>query len=176
MFGKSSSSSSKPSSSSPAPAPRAERNEQSFLQSGVRLKGEIQVDGDLRIEGAVEGTLDTRGVLMIGPKAAVDGELRGREVVIHGRVSGVVRAEQRVHLARGAKVKGDLHCRALVIEEGVHFEGHSHMGEEAAKRPPAPEAAGKSGGPPPTQHPGTYPRPGGGASKPSNQADAAARR
>ena len=161
MFGKStSSSSSSSSSSSPQTTTRTERNEQSFLQSGVRLKGEIHVDGDLRIEGTVEGILDTRGVLMIGPKAVVDGELRGREVVIHGCVSGVIRAEQRVHLARGAKIKGDLHCRALVIEEGVHFDGRSHMGEEAAKRPPKTEASGKSGGAPQPQHPGTYQRPG----------------
>lgn len=175
MFGKSSQSSTTPSSSSAPSAPRAERNEQSFLQSGVRLKGEIQVDGDLRIEGAVEGTLDTRGVLMIGPKAAVDGELRGREVVIHGRVSGVVRAEQRVHLARGAKVKGDLYCRALVIEEGVHFEGHSHMGEEAIKKQPKAETPGKPAPSPQVQHPGTYPRPAGVGAKPSGQTDAAPR-
>lgn len=117
----------------PTPQPqvtsRAERNEQSFLQNGVRLKGEIEVDGDLRIEGAVEGTLNTRGVLMLGPKASVDGDVRGREVVIHGRLVGTIRADERVHLARGAKVKGDLFCRSLVIEEGVYFEGRSHMGE-----------------------------------------------
>ena len=158
MFGKSTSSSS--SSSPPQTSTRAERNEQSFLQSGVRLKGEIHVDGDLRIEGTVEGTLDTQGVLMIGPKAVIEGELRGREVVIHGRVSGVIRADQRVHMARGAKIKGDLHCRALVIEEGVHFDGRSYMGEEAGKRPPKTGASGKSGGAPQQQNPGTYRKPG----------------
>ena len=72
------------------PAPKQERHEQSFLQNGVRMKGEIDVDGDLRVEGLVEGALNTRGVLMIGPKASVDGELRGREVVVHGRVAGTI--------------------------------------------------------------------------------------
>lgn len=116
-------------------AERAERNEQSFLQNGVRLKGEIEVDGDLRIEGTVEGTLNTRGVLMLGPKASVDGDIRGREVVIHGRLVGTVRADERIQLARGAKVKGDLFCRSLVIEEGVYFEGRSHMGELGEQKP-----------------------------------------
>ncbi len=120
----------------PQVAPRAERNEQSFLQNGVRLKGEIEVDGDLRIEGTVEGTLNTRGLLMLGPKASVDGDIRGREVVIHGRLVGAVRADERVHLARGAKVKGDVFCRSLVIEEGVYFEGRSHMGEPVGQKSP----------------------------------------
>ncbi len=134
--------------SSPQPqvAPqRTERNEQSFLQSGVRLKGEIEVDGDLRVEGTVEGTLNTRGVLMLGPKALVQGDIRGREIVIHGRLAGTMRAEERIHLVRGAKVKGDLYCRSLVIEEGVHFEGRSHMGEPAGQQ--ASESRALPGGP-----------------------------
>jgi cytoskeletal protein CcmA (bactofilin family) len=118
----------------PQATPRPERNEQSFLQNGVRLKGEIEVDGDLRIEGTVEGTLNTRGVLMLGPKASVEGDIRGREIVIHGRLAGTIRADERIHLARGAKVKGDLYCRSLVIEEGVFFEGRSHMGEPAGQK------------------------------------------
>jgi cytoskeletal protein CcmA (bactofilin family) len=118
----------------PQATTRAERNEQSFLQNGVRLKGEIEVDGDLRIEGTVEGTLNTRGVLMLGPKASVEGDIRGREVVIHGRLAGTIRADERIHLARGAKVKGDLYCRSLVIEEGVFFEGRSHMGEPTGQK------------------------------------------
>jgi cytoskeletal protein CcmA (bactofilin family) len=128
----------------PQIAPRAERNEQSFLQNGVRLKGEIEVDGDLRIEGTVEGTLNTRGVLMLGPKASVDGDIRGREVVIHGRLVGTVRADERVHLARGAKVKGDVFCRSLVIDEGVYFEGRSHMGEAPGQKPADGHAAAGS--------------------------------
>jgi len=114
---------------------RAERGEQSFLHSGVRLKGEIEVDGDLRIEGTVEGTLNTRGLLMLGPKASVEGDVHGREVVIHGRLAGTIRADERIHLIRGAKVKGDLFCRSLVIEEGVFFEGRSNMGEPAGQKP-----------------------------------------
>ncbi len=122
-------------------APRPERSEQSFLQNGVRVHGDMEVDGDLRIEGSMQGTLNTRGVLMIGPKAFVDGEIRGREVVVHGRVSGTVHAEERIQLARGAKVQGDLHCKSLVVEEGVFFEGRSHMGEGPAPKGEARSAA-----------------------------------
>ena len=129
----------RPSSKAPL-TQRTERNEQSFLQSGVRLQGEIEVAGDLRIEGAVKGGISVRGVLLIGTKAVVEGDIKGREVVIHGRVGGTLRADERIHLAKGAKVKGDLYCRSLIIDEGVYFEGRSHMDEK-----PEPGAVASAG-------------------------------
>ncbi len=147
MFGKNAPPAQAPSS------PRSDRKEQSFLQNGVRLKGEIEVDGDLRVEGTIRGSVTTRGLLMVGPKALIEGDIQGREVVIHGQVGGTVRAEERIQLSRGGRIKGDLYCRSLIIEEGVYFEGRSHMGEKSPPVAPAqgankaPEGVkGKSGG------------------------------
>jgi cytoskeletal protein CcmA (bactofilin family) len=148
-------------------APRVDRKEQSFLQNGVKVQGEMEVAGDLRIEGTVKGGLDVRGVLMIGVKAILEGDLRAREIIVHGTVGGTIRADARIHLAKGAKVKGDLYCRSLVIDEGVHFEGRSHMdsaeprkaGGTATPSHEAPHASGavatKTGGQstPPNQTP-----------------------
>lgn len=128
MFGKSS--------PQPAASPRPDRKTQSFLQTGVRFKGEMEVEGDLRIEGIIKGSLNVRGVLMVGSKAVLEGDIKGREVIIHGKAGGSIRADARIQLARGAKVKGDLYCQSLIIEEGVHFDGRSHMGEHAPSSPP----------------------------------------
>lgn len=133
MFGKSSGKS-RSTPSTPAPSRSEKRKEQSLLQTGVRLQGELQVDGDLRVEGTVRGDLKVKGTLLVGSKATVEGELGGRDVVIHGRVSGTVQADQQVRLAQGARVSGDLFCESLIIEEGVLFEGRSHMGESGKRR------------------------------------------
>ncbi|MBD3237053.1 MAG: hypothetical protein GF330_10140 [Candidatus Eisenbacteria bacterium] len=106
------------------------RNEQSLLQRGVKLQGEIEAAGDLRIEGRILGILDVSGSAIIGPDAEAKGLLKGREVVIHGAVEGTVVAEQRLHLAGGAKVKADIYCESLMIDEGVLFQGRSHMGQQ----------------------------------------------
>ena len=115
-------------------AQRVERKEQSFLQTGVRIDGNIDVDGDFRVEGSLKGVINVRGILMIGPKAVAEGEIWGGEVVIHGKVTGDICAEQRIQLARGAVVTGDLYCRSLVIEDGVMFDGRSHMGERTPSK------------------------------------------
>ncbi|MCK4306260.1 MAG: polymer-forming cytoskeletal protein [Candidatus Eisenbacteria sp.] len=133
MFGKSS--------PQPPATQRPERSEQSFLQSGVRLQGEIEVAGDLRVEGTIKGALNVRGILMIGPKAVVEGDVRGREVVVHGRLGGTLRADERIHLSKGAKVKGELYCSSLIIDEGVFFEGRSHM--NGLEKPSATGSDGK---------------------------------
>jgi cytoskeletal protein CcmA (bactofilin family) len=135
--------------SSPEPMPpaprgeRSERKEQSFLQSGVKLDGDLVAEGDLRVEGQITGTIRVSGLLTIGAKAEVEGIFTGNEVVVHGKLHGTIQSEGRIHLAREAKVTGDLYCKGLVIEEGVVFQGSSNMGEKAAalkaeKAPAAP--------------------------------------
>ncbi|MBP6874665.1 MAG: polymer-forming cytoskeletal protein [Candidatus Eisenbacteria bacterium] len=113
---------------------RTERKEQSFLQSGVKLDGDLTAEGDLRIEGRVTGTIRVKGLLTLGPKAEVEGVVTGGEVVVHGKLRGTVQADHRIHLAREANVTGDLYCSALVIEDGVHFQGSSNMGEKAVRK------------------------------------------
>lgn len=123
---------------------RKERNEQSFLQHGVRIDGDIHADGDLRIDGQVKGTLSVGGTLTAGPKSSLVASIKSRSVVIHGSLDGVVQAAERIHLSRGARVQADLYCQSLVIDEGVFFHGRSHMGETATAAPEAQQAAGRS--------------------------------
>jgi cytoskeletal protein CcmA (bactofilin family) len=148
MFGKQS--------TEPAEKPRVERKEQSFLQHGVTVEGDIDVAGDLRVEGSIKGTVKVSGVLMIGSQANVEADLVGREVVIHGQVTGTMTAKDRIHLSKGAKVRGDLNCQSLVIEEGVFFQGRSRMDgsdkplasashEQRAATPPKPASSPQRG-------------------------------
>ncbi|MCK4414231.1 MAG: polymer-forming cytoskeletal protein [Candidatus Eisenbacteria sp.] len=155
-----------------APTPkieRAERREQSFLQSGAKLDGDLTVEGDLRVEGQALGRLGVTGLLTIGPRAEIDGALGGREIIVHGKVRGTIQAEERIHLARGAKVACDLYCKALIIEDGVFFHGRSHMGE------PIPRfAEAGSGGKVTAKESGAIAASGGGAGTGSAPAPLAA--
>ena len=157
MFGKSSGKQASKQVTPPVPPPRPDRRkEQSLLQTGVSLKGEMQVDGDLRVEGRIDADLDVRGTLLIGGPAEVEGQLLGQNIVIHGRVSGTLRADEQIRLAEGARVRGDLYCKSLVIEEGVIFEGRSHMGE--SQDGPADAGQGRSKSPKTEGHARTSPR------------------
>ena len=66
---------------------------------------------------------------LIGPGSTVHGELlMAGNVLIHGRVEGVVFTDGEVLVARGAWVEGGIHARRIVIEGAL--EGRLEAAEE----------------------------------------------
>lgn len=82
---------------------------------------------NLRINGRFEGTLDTKGMLVIGEKAQVKATIRGDAITIKGAVQGTVVATGRVELLPGARLTGKLACPRVVIQDGALFQGTLEM-------------------------------------------------
>ena len=94
------------------------------IGSAARVRGRIQGDGDLVIEGHVEGSVTLRGDLTIAEGASVASEaVTAHAVVIAGTLEGNVAASGPVHLSAGARVRGDLQGSAVAIDDGAHFSG-----------------------------------------------------
>jgi cytoskeletal protein CcmA (bactofilin family) len=100
-----------------------------FLGPGSKITGTVKLDSTGRIEGEVEGEIHARD-LVIGESAVVKAQVHGATVVVHGNVSGDIRATSRLEIRRPAKVKGNISSPVLVIEEGASFEGKCSMGGE----------------------------------------------
>ena len=85
-----------------------------MLGRGLRVRGKVRGDGDLRIEGDVEGDVSVAGALDLGDGARVQGSLEGEQVTVAGRVEGEVRARGPVSIAATGSVFGDVrpdhHC------------------------------------------------------------------
>jgi cytoskeletal protein CcmA (bactofilin family) len=97
----------------------------SLVAEGVRLKGDLATDGDLHLDGALEGDLRV-GRLTIGESGLVAGTIQAETVEVRGRVMGTISARQ-VRLLATARVDGDINHTELSIEAGAHFEGRSLM-------------------------------------------------
>lgn len=82
---------------------------------------------NLKINGRFEGTLNTKGNLMIGENAVVNADIMGESIVIAGKVNGTVRALKEMKLISPACVTGDITTPLLSIAEGAVFDGVSHM-------------------------------------------------
>ncbi len=93
------------------------------IGSGARIRGRIQGDGDLTIEGTVEGEIVLRGNLTIADGGSVTSDIEAQEVVISGALEGNVNASGQVRVASGSKVRGDLRGSSVAIEEGAEFAG-----------------------------------------------------
>jgi cytoskeletal protein CcmA (bactofilin family) len=104
----------------------------SIIGSDVRLKGNLVTSGEVQFDGAIEGDLQC-GALTIGESAEVSGNVIADMVVVHGKVSGTIRAKN-VRLERGSKVLGDILHEDLAVASGAHIEGHLKRVENAAAK------------------------------------------
>lgn len=102
-----------------------------FLGKGTEFKGIITYSGTVRIDGKVEGEIVTQGKLIVGETAVINAEISAGTVICGGKISGNIRASQRVHLLSKAMMTGSVNTPNLIIEEGVSFNGKCEMGKEA---------------------------------------------
>ena len=94
------------------------------IGSGARVRGRIHGDGDLVVEGQVEGDLAIRGDLTIAEGASVTSEaVEAQTVTIAGALEGDVAASGPVRLVAGSRVRGNLRGSAVSIEDGARFSG-----------------------------------------------------
>jgi len=82
---------------------------------------------NLRINGRFEGTLNTKGNLMIGEHATVNADITGDVIVVAGKVNGNISAVKELKLISPACVVGDIKTPLLSVAEGAILEGNCRM-------------------------------------------------
>ncbi len=93
------------------------------IGSGARVRGRIHGEGDLVVEGQVEGDLVIRGNLTIAQGASVTGEaVEAHTVLIAGTLEGDLTASGQVTLTTGARVRSNVRG-VVAIEQGAEFAG-----------------------------------------------------
>jgi cytoskeletal protein CcmA (bactofilin family) len=110
-----------------------------FIDEGSEIEGKYTFTGTVMLNGKLSGEIKTTDTLIIGEKGVVNANIRAGTVVISGEVVGNVLATERVELRGTARVVGDVEAPVIVVEEGVHFEGHCRMtrGDKATEPSPA---------------------------------------
>jgi excisionase family DNA binding protein len=82
---------------------------------------------NLRINGKFEGTLETRGSLVIGPQAVVNARIVGDEIIVAGKIKGEILAKKKLILLDTAAAEMKVRTPKLIVNEGAVFEGTCHM-------------------------------------------------
>lgn len=100
---------------------RSDRDEPTVVTAGMHISGNLMSEGDVRIEGCVEGDVQSPKVL-IAEEGSVLGSVFADEVIIRGGVNGHVHA-RLVTLAETAQVALDITYIEITIEPGAEIEG-----------------------------------------------------
>lgn len=110
-------------------AQQARDNVISIIGPGMRVIGDCETDGTLRIEGTVEGTVRAGKAVVIGKDGAVKGDVVTQDAIIGGRVTGAVVAESRLELQATCSVDGEIRARRIKLDEGGRINGTIITGE-----------------------------------------------
>ena len=102
-----------------------------LLAKGVVLKGEIHVEGTVRIDGRLDGDIQTKGHVIIGEDGLVQGTINAGTVVSSGRIKAKVTASDRIQLLKTATLIGEVLTPTLIMEEGAKLQGATDMGVAA---------------------------------------------
>lgn len=101
----------------------------SIIGPGMRVTGDCETEGTLRIEGGVEGTVRAGKAVVVGKDGIVDGDITTQDAVIGGRVTGSIVAESRLELQATCVVEGQVQARRIKLEEGGKVNGMVQVGE-----------------------------------------------
>jgi cytoskeletal protein CcmA (bactofilin family) len=99
-----------------------------LLAKGVLLKGEMRVEGTVRIDGRLEGDLHTTGTVVIGEDGVVQGTINAGTIINSGKIKATVTATERLQLLKTGILVGEVHSPAFSMEDGAKFQGLSDMG------------------------------------------------
>lgn len=98
-----------------------------FVGRGVEFKGTIIYHGTVRIDGTMEGEIQTEGCLLVGDGAVLTARVRAGVVICKGTVTGDIVADDKVQLLAPAVLNGSVATPLLSMEEGVMFNGKVDM-------------------------------------------------
>jgi cytoskeletal protein CcmA (bactofilin family) len=104
-----------------------------ILGPGAVVKGEIQVNGDFRIDGTLNGSIQCKGKIVVGPTGRIDGEIQCQNADFSGEVTATVKVAELLTLKETARFSGDITTGKLAIEPGAKFSGTCAMEQPGPK-------------------------------------------
>lgn len=96
----------------------------------ISIRGRIEGEEDLRVEGRVEGSISLTETLYVEPGGVVLAQIEARDVVISGIVIGDISAANSVTLNKAAKLVGNISAPRIIIADGASFRGDMVMDGE----------------------------------------------
>ncbi|MBI4409914.1 MAG: polymer-forming cytoskeletal protein [Gemmatimonadetes bacterium] len=120
-------------------APPSREGVISIIGPGMRVVGDCETEGTLRIEGSIEGTVRAGKAVVVGKDGVVNGDILTQDAVIGGKVNGTILAESRLELQGTCVIEGEIRARRIKLDEGGRINGTVKTGEAIAGQPPAPK-------------------------------------
>ena len=122
----------------------AGRVQHSILSAGTRLTGDLVSNGDVTVEGTIDGSIKCRSLTLCG-QPEIKGIVEAETAHVGGTFNGELRAN-KVILNKSARMRGDIYQEILEIHTGAEFEGKvARLPASHPKPSAAPQAQASNG-------------------------------
>ena len=98
-----------------------------ILARGTKIKGDLETEGAIRIDGRVVGKILAKGKVVVGSGGYVEGEITCKTIDVSGEMKANVQAGALTSLKATAKVTGNIVTPKISIEPGALFVGECKM-------------------------------------------------
>lgn len=106
-----------------------------IISKGTVIEGTIRTDDDIKIYGQIyckggEVSVETKGEIYLDSESSILGNLNVSNIDIQGNVYGNVISSGAVVVKQNSKLRGDVKCKSLLIEEGASYMGNIEITKE----------------------------------------------
>ena len=100
---------------------------ENVLGPSATYQGNLKSEGNIRIDGHFDGSIETAGNVIIGETAKVIANVTASNVQVWGAIKGKISAKGRLEILPSGRVWGEINVTSLLIDEGGLFRGRSVM-------------------------------------------------
>ena len=99
-----------------------------LIGNGTHITGDINSNGDVRIDGILKGNITTAGKLVVGTSGKIEGNIQCQNADVSGEIQGKITISEMLSLKSSAKILGDIITGKIAIEPNASFTGTCNMG------------------------------------------------
>lgn len=96
---------------------------ETIIGESVQVKGHFENNGNVIINGSLDGEIKTKGAILVGEKAKITANVEAEEMIVKGSINGNLKIYGYLAIGESAKIFGDIECLQISIEKGAEING-----------------------------------------------------
>ncbi len=96
---------------------------ETIIGESVQVKGHFENNGNVIINGSLDGEIKTKGAILVGEKAKITANVEAEEMIVKGNINGNLKIYGYLAIGESAKIFGDIECLQISIEKGAEING-----------------------------------------------------
>ncbi len=100
---------------------------ETVIGPSIKVKGNFHGEGDIIIEGNVEGEISTKQYVSVGSNAKIIANIKANNAKIAGFINGNLQIDSSLEILKTAIIRGDISTKEISIERGAIVDGKLTM-------------------------------------------------